>query len=83
MVFVMLLLLAYTPFKTRDGQVMVLMMLTYAVHRYINEMLRNDPRPVGFERHASVFLFGAGIVMALWLWTRPAQYKPSWTLASA
>jgi prolipoprotein diacylglyceryltransferase len=83
MVIVMLLLIAYTPFKTRDGQVMVLMMLTYAVHRYINEMLRNDPRPVGFERYASVFLFGAGIVMALWLWSRPAQYKPSWTLASA
>jgi phosphatidylglycerol:prolipoprotein diacylglycerol transferase len=83
MVLVMLLLLAYTPFKTRDGQVMVLMMLTYAVHRYINEMLRNDSRPGPFEWKASVLLFGAGLVMALWLWTRPAQYKPTWSVAPA
>jgi prolipoprotein diacylglyceryltransferase len=82
MLIVILLLLAYEPFKTRDGQVMVLMMLAYAVHRYVNEMLRDDPRPVGFESYASVFLFGAGILMAVWLWMRPAQYKPSWTVAT-
>jgi hypothetical protein len=80
MVLVMLLLMAYEPFKTRDGQVMVLMMLTYAVHRFVNEMLRNDPRPIGFERYASLFLFGAGLVMALWLRLRPAQYRPSWSV---
>ena len=80
MLIVLLLLLAYEPFKTRDGQVMVLMMLTYAIHRYVNELLRDDPRPVGFESYASVFLFGAGVVLALLLWFRPAQYKPSWTV---
>ncbi len=83
MLIVLLLLLAYEPFKTRDGQVMVLMMLCYAVHRFVNEMLRNDPRPIGFERYASVFLFGAGVLMGLWLLWRPAQYKPSWTIAAA
>ena len=83
MLIVILLLLAYEPFKTRDGQVMVLMMLCYAVHRFVNEMLRDDPRPVGFERYASVFLFGAALLMALWLKWRPAQYKPSWTVPAS
>jgi prolipoprotein diacylglyceryltransferase len=82
MLLVLLLLYAYEPFKTRDGQLMVVMMLTYAVHRYLNELLRADPRPIGFERHASLFLFGAGIVMALLLRLRPAQYKPQWTVAT-
>src|SRR5262249_37444713 len=82
MLIVLALLYAFDPFKTRDGQVMVLMMLTYAVHRYLNELLRADPRPIGFERYASLFLFGAGLLMAVWLHFRPAQYQPRWTVAT-
>lgn len=36
------LLLAYYPFKKRDGSVLVLLMVGYAVHRFLNEMLRID-----------------------------------------
>jgi prolipoprotein diacylglyceryltransferase len=75
MLLLFMLLTAYFPFRTRDGQVMVLLMLCYAVHRYLNEMLRDDPRPIGFERYASVILFAAGVVLGLWLLTRPAQYR--------
>src|SRR5262249_34994640 len=82
MLLVLLLLYAFEPFKTRDGQVMVLMMITYAVHRYLNELLRADPRPIGFERHASLFLLGAAIVMGIWLRLRPAQYQPQWTVTT-
>jgi len=83
MLLVLLLLLAYEPFKTRDGQVMVLLMLTYAVHRYVNELLRDDPRPGEFERNASYVLFAASVVLALLLWRREAQYRPTWTLANS
>lgn len=66
MVLLILLLLAYEPFRRREGQMMAVCMIGYAVHRYLNEMLRDDPRPVGFERYTSVLLFVAGL--GLWLW---------------
>jgi prolipoprotein diacylglyceryltransferase len=72
MFLLLLLLLAYEPFRHRDGQVMALMMMGYAVHRYLNEILRADERPVGAERYTSVFLLAAGLVLWLWLQFRPA-----------
>jgi phosphatidylglycerol---prolipoprotein diacylglyceryl transferase len=77
MLLLVLLLLAFSPFKTHDGQVMALFMICYAVHRYLNELLRNDPRPVGFERYGSVLLLAGGVALFLYLWyRRPAQYQP-------
>ena len=43
MVLLILLLLAYYPYRRHDGQLMVLLMLGYAVHRFINESLRIEP----------------------------------------
>ena len=43
MVLLILLLLAYYPFRRHDGQLMVVLMLGYAVHRFINESLRIEP----------------------------------------
>jgi prolipoprotein diacylglyceryltransferase len=65
----------YYPFRRHDGQVMALLMICYAAHRYINELLRADERPEGFESWTSVVLFAAGVVMWLWLARRPAQYR--------
>jgi prolipoprotein diacylglyceryltransferase len=78
MLLLFLLLLAYAPLKTRDGQVMALLMMCYAVHRFVNEKLRSDPRPIGFESYSSVILFAAGALLMLYLLLRPAQYKPQW-----
>jgi phosphatidylglycerol:prolipoprotein diacylglycerol transferase len=75
MFLLFLLLLAYYPFRRHDGQVMALLMMGYAVHRALNEVLRDDPRPEGFEKYTSWFLFAAGLVLWLWLWSRPAQYR--------
>jgi prolipoprotein diacylglyceryltransferase len=75
MVLLLLLLLAYEPFRRAEGQVMALLMVGYAVHRYLNELLRDDPRPVGFERYASVFLFAAGLALWLWLQFRPRSAR--------
>jgi prolipoprotein diacylglyceryltransferase len=66
MVLLLLLLLAYEPFRRREGQLMALAMVGYAVHRYLNEQLRADPRPQSFEWLASLVLFVAGV--GLWLW---------------
>jgi prolipoprotein diacylglyceryltransferase len=78
MVLLLLLLLAYEPFRHREGQLMALVMIGYAVHRYLNELLRDDPRPVGFERYTSLLVLAAGL--ALWLglqlWPTKAKEKP-------
>lgn len=73
-----LLLLAYSPFRTRDGQVMALMMMCYAVHRYLNEQLRNDVRPVGFEAYGSVLMLVGGAMLMALLYLRPPQYRLTW-----
>jgi prolipoprotein diacylglyceryltransferase len=75
MFLLFLLLTAYYPFRRRDGEVMALLMVCYAVHRFLNELLRADPRPVGFERYASVILFACGVGLYLWLLRKPVQYR--------
>lgn len=63
MALVVFLLLAYEPFRRRPGQVMAVLMFCYGLERLLDEMLRADPRPIGFERYASVFLIVAGPVL--------------------
>jgi phosphatidylglycerol---prolipoprotein diacylglyceryl transferase len=75
MFLLFLLLTAYYPFRRHDGQVMALLMICYSLHRYLNEMLRADERPVGFESWTSIILFVAGVALWLYLWRRPAQYR--------
>ncbi len=67
MILVLLLLLAFDALKWREGQVMALMMICYGLHRYVNETLRIDQRPAGFESYISILLFFSGIVMMVWL----------------
>jgi phosphatidylglycerol:prolipoprotein diacylglycerol transferase len=64
MVLVGLLLLAYEPFRRNPGQVAAVLMVCYGVHRWLNEILRDDPRPEGLERYGSVILIASGV--ALW-----------------
>src|SRR5205085_290578 len=72
-----LLLTAYYPFRRRPGEVMILFMLCYALHRFINEMLRNDTDPVAFgmtlSQNGSILVFAAGLVLAWWLWRSPRR----------
>jgi prolipoprotein diacylglyceryltransferase len=75
MLLLFLLLQAFYPFRTRDGQVMALLMMCYAVHRSLNELLRSDARPVGFEQYGSVILLVSGALLMAWLYLRPPQYR--------
>jgi phosphatidylglycerol---prolipoprotein diacylglyceryl transferase len=68
MFLLFLFLTAIYPLRQREGQIIALLMVCYGIHRFLNEILRNDPRPVGFERYSSVILIGAGLVLALVLW---------------
>jgi phosphatidylglycerol:prolipoprotein diacylglycerol transferase len=75
MFLLFLFLLAYTPFRRHDGQVIAVLMIGYGFHRYFNEMLRGDIRPTGFENWTSLVLIAAGAALFVWLWRQPAQYK--------
>jgi prolipoprotein diacylglyceryltransferase len=71
MVFLFLLLTAYYPLRRHDGEVMVLFILGYSVHRFLNEMLRNDTDPVAFgmtlSQNGSILFFVIGTVLLAYL----------------
>jgi prolipoprotein diacylglyceryltransferase len=75
MFLLFLVLTAYYPLRRREGQAIAVLMVGYGIHRYLNELLRDDPRPKGFESYTSVFLIVAGIALWLYLQTRPMR-KP-------
>jgi prolipoprotein diacylglyceryltransferase len=78
MILLILLLLAYFPYRRHDGQLMVLCMMGYAVHRFINESLRIEP-VVGdgltLSQWGSVVIFAAAVVIEVYLWrTMPSRW---------
>lgn len=79
MVLLTLLLLAYFPFRRHDGQVFVLFVLCYAVHRFLNEILRDDTTPVAFNmtlsQNISLLMLIGAIGLELWLrYTQPRRF---------
>jgi prolipoprotein diacylglyceryltransferase len=75
------LLMAYYPFRRHDGEVMVLFMVGYAVHRFLDEILRADTDPVAFHmtlsQNVSVLVLAAALILGLILWRKPVQYRPA------
>jgi prolipoprotein diacylglyceryltransferase len=80
MALCLFLLLSYYPFRRRDGEVMVLFMLCYGAHRFVNEILRNDTGKVAFDltlsQNGSVIVLAAGLLLGVYLWRKPVQYPP-------
>lgn len=86
MVLLMFLLLAFYPFRAYDGQVMTLFIACYAVHRFLNETLRNDTDVVAFGMTLSqnisilMLLFAAALEIGHRRWGRrlgtPVQTAP-------
>jgi len=70
-------LLFFFPLRRHDGAVMVLFMLGYAVHRFLNEMLRTDTDPVAFgltlSQNVSVVVLLAAVLLGLWVRYRPTR----------
>ena len=75
MCLLLFFLLSYYPYKRRDGEVLVLLMLGYGVHRFLNEMLRTDTEPVAFgltlSQNVSIAVLAAALVLAYVVWCRP------------
>ncbi len=75
MALLFLVLAAYYPLRRRPGQVVAVLMVGYGVHRYLNELLRDDPRPQGFESYTSITLIVAGIALWTYLQLRAAKIE--------
>jgi prolipoprotein diacylglyceryltransferase len=74
-----LFLLAYYPFRRHDGQLMTLLMMGYAFHRFVNESLRIEPVVGGgltLSQWGSVVIFVAAVAMEIYLWrTMPSRWS--------
>jgi hypothetical protein len=87
MLLMFLLLTAYYPLRRRDGEVMIIFMIGYAVHRFLNEMLRNDTDPVlrlnvwgmalepTLSQCGSILFLIVALILAWMLWRKPVQYR--------
>jgi phosphatidylglycerol---prolipoprotein diacylglyceryl transferase len=67
MVLLFLTLTALYPIRRKQGIVTAVLMMGYAVHRALNELLRSDPRPEGLEKYTSYVLFAAGLALAIYV----------------
>jgi len=70
MVLLILLLVAYYPFRRHDGQLMVLCMMCYSVHRFIDESLRIEPAiglGLTLSQWGSVVIFSAATGIEIFL----------------
>ena len=79
------LLLAFFPYRRFYGEVFVVLMLGYAVHRFLNESLRNDTDPVfksdlvnlTLSQVGSIVVFLAGVGVWLYLWRFTKRLAPA------
>jgi hypothetical protein len=79
MALLILFLLAYYPYRRHDGQLMVLLMIGYAIHRFINESLRIEP-VIGWgltlSQWGSVVIFVAALGIESYLrCTMPSRWS--------
>jgi phosphatidylglycerol:prolipoprotein diacylglycerol transferase len=70
MLLLFLVLMALYPLRQRQGLVTAVLMIGYALHRALNELLRADPRPEGLESYFSYLLFAAGLLLAVYVFAR-------------
>jgi len=76
---IFLVLLAYEPFKRREGSLMVLFLLLYPIHRFIDELMRNDTERYAlgmtFSQFVSFGVFAGAIGLSVWLWRCQPAFK--------
>ena len=80
MILLLVALLAYFPLRRHEGAVMVAFMFGYAAHRFLNEMLRTDTKPVAFSmtlsQNISIIVAVCGVLLFLVVKARPARVAP-------
>jgi prolipoprotein diacylglyceryltransferase len=70
MTLLVVFLLAYYPYRRHDGQLMVVLMIGYAFHRFVNESLRIEPvvgMGLTLSQWGSVVILAAAIGIEIYL----------------
>jgi prolipoprotein diacylglyceryltransferase len=79
MALLIFVLLSYYPFRRHDGELLVIVMMGYAVHRFINESLRIEPTVGGnltLSQWGSVIIFAMALGIEIYLWcVMPSRWK--------
>jgi prolipoprotein diacylglyceryltransferase len=65
MILLVFFLVAFHPFRRYDGQVFTLFVVGYAIHRFLNETLRNDTEIVGIPALRMTLSQNISILMLL------------------
>jgi phosphatidylglycerol:prolipoprotein diacylglycerol transferase len=73
-----LVLLAYSPYRRSDGEVIGLALLIYPIARFLEEIIRIDEFSVfgtglSISQNVSLLVFAAGIVLWCYIFTRPRR----------
>ncbi len=79
MILLAFLLLSFYPFRRHDGQVFVLFMAAYALHRFLNEILRTEPVEglnMTLSQNFSVLFLIAAIGLEIFLWKAQPKRVP-------
>jgi hypothetical protein len=83
MCLLLFFLLSYYPYKRHDGELFVLFLIGYGMHRFLNEMLRTDTTPVAFgmtlSQNVSLLVLAFAAVLGTIVWRRPliGQVEPA------
>ena len=79
-VLILCFLLSYLPFRRHNGELFILMMILYSIHRFTNEIIRIDTKPEGggltLSQSISVGVLFVGIGLGVWKWQQPPEYGP-------
>jgi prolipoprotein diacylglyceryltransferase len=70
MVLLIGVLVAFQPYRRHDGQLMVVFLLGYSVHRFLNEAIRIEPTyalNLTLSQWISVGIFAFGVAMEFYL----------------
>ncbi len=79
-------LLAYYPFRTRDGEVSALTMTIHPISRFLIEIIRVDEQPVfdtpwSISQNISLLILAGAACLWIYIYTRPARI--AWPVAPA
>jgi phosphatidylglycerol---prolipoprotein diacylglyceryl transferase len=71
-------LLAYYPFRTRDGEVTALTMTIHPISRFLIEIIRVDEQPVfdtpwSISQNISLLILAGAICLWIYIYVRPAR----------
>ena len=71
-----LFLLAYYPFRTRDGELTALTMTLHPISRFLIEIIRVDEQPVfstpwSISQNISLLILAAAVCLWIYLWRQP------------